>query len=161
MKKLILPVILLLLGATAGGGAGFWWKSQGETPSAETTAHEPSPQDAHDPHGSEAEFDYARMNNQFVVPVMQDGIMRAMVVLNLTLEVPKGGSEAVYSIEPRLREAFFQALLDMANLGGFESNFTNGENMRRLHETLTSTAVRVAPGLVHDVLVVDILRQDV
>ena len=79
--------------------------------------------------------EYVKLNNQFVVPVVEDGRVAAMVVLSLSLEVEAGNTEAVYQREPKLRDAFLQVLFDHANVGGFCGSFTDGvEPGRAAHQ---------------------------
>jgi len=72
-----------------------------------------------------------------------------------------GGREAVFSHEPRLRDAFLQVMFDHANIGGFNGAFTSTANMRLLREALQEAADRIMNGHISDVLIVDIVRQDV
>lgn len=104
--------------------------------------------------------EYVKLSNQFVVPVVEDGRVAAMVILSLTLEVAPGSTEGVYAREPRLRDAFLQVLFDHANAGGFRGSFTDGANLVLLRRALTETAQRLLPGTASDVLIADIVRQD-
>ena len=100
------------------------------------------------------------MNNQFVVPVVEQGRVAAMVVLSLSLEVDVGNTEAVYTREPKLRDVFLQVLFDHANMGGFSGSFTDGSNLVVLRTTLKEAATLVLGKVVTDVLITDIARQD-
>jgi len=104
--------------------------------------------------------DYVKMNNQFVVPVVNQGAVSALVVLSLTLHIPTGGSETVFQREPKLRDMFLQVLFDHANAGGFDGAFTAGPNMDRLRTALREVAQGVLDGNVFDILITDIMRQD-
>jgi flagellar protein FliL len=104
--------------------------------------------------------DYVKLSNQFVVPVVEDGRVAAMVILSLTLEVPPGSSEAIYSREPKLRDAFLQVLFDHANAGGFRGAFTDGANLVILRTALREVARKIMAEGVSDVLIADIVRQD-
>jgi hypothetical protein len=105
--------------------------------------------------------EYARMNNQFVVPVVVNDRGTAVMVMSLSIEVEAGGQEAVFSHEPRLRDAFLQVMFDHANIGGFSGAFTASSNMRILREALQGAADQVMRGHITDVLIVDIVRQDI
>lgn len=83
--------------APAGGHGGT------ATEDAEASGHADEPEDGAP--------EYVKMNNQFVVPVVEGGRVAAMVVLSLSLEVDAGNTEAVYQREPKLRDVFLQALL--------------------------------------------------
>jgi len=95
-----------------------------------------------------------------VVPVVRGGSVRALVVLSITLEVTQGNSQSVFSIEPRLRDAFLQVLFEHANMGGFDDNFTQAERMSILRQGLREVASKLLGPIVRDVLIVDIVRQE-
>lgn len=164
----LLPVLLALIGLAIGTGAGWYLR-----PSAEPAAAEPATGDHAAPEtevpktgaeGGAAEEtvpEYVKLNNQFVIPVMREGKVTAMVVLSLSLEVSPGSTESVYAREPKLRDAILQVLFDHANSGGFAGSFTDASNLILLRKALLEAAQKVlGPDLVRDVLISDIARQD-
>ena len=168
MKKLLLPLILLILGVGGGVGTRLFL-----TPAEEQMVENPCGDIDHAT-GEMAARDeevvkpvsldsreYARMNNQFVVPVVVNEKVSSLIVISLSIEVDTGGKEAVFSHEPRLRDAFLQVMFDHANMGGFNGAFTATSNMRLLREALKQAADDVMLGHISDVLIVDIVRQDV
>ena len=96
----------------------------------------------------------------FVVPVMEGGKVVSLVILSLSLEIEPGTSQDVYAREPKLRDGFLQVLFDHANAGGFRGSFTDGSNLVLLRKALRETASRILNGVVKDVLISDIARQD-
>lgn len=188
MKKLLLPLILLLLGVGGGVGAGIFLTPPqveeamaagpcGEVSVTEVAAEHPvadaegadhavaeegaeagaEPVDA----GAATGFEYVRMNNQFVVPVVEGGAVKSMVVLTISVEVTSGTQDEVFSYEPKMRDVFLQVLFDHANGGGFDGQFTSAENMRGLRRALRLAGQEAVGEQVHDVLITDIVRQDV
>lgn len=171
--KLILPLILLLLGIGGGVGAGMVLApSQPELP--EMAIENPcgpgpdngtqlaeSPVDTDDGQQSSGERDYARLSNQFVVPVVRDEKVASLVVVSLSVEVPFGRQELVFEREPKLRDAFLQVLFEHSNLGGFEGNFTSTGNMRALRDALRGAAREAIGPEASDVLILEMVRQDV
>jgi len=163
----ILPILLALIGVGAGIGAGVMLKPEpveehavadcGPQTDAEHTAIAPDV----DEHGDEILPEYVKMHNQFVIPVVEDGKMAALVVMSISLEVTAGGKEATFQREPKLRDAFNQILFDHANAGGFDGAFTSSNNMTVLRDALYEIAVKVAGPVVKDVLIAEIVRQDV
>lgn len=160
MRKL-LPLILALIGLGAGVGVGTMLKKpQGEladpcgTP--DLAPHETKTGGA----PVELDHDYVKMNNQFVIPVVTDGRIKALVVMSLSLEVVKGAGEQVYAREPKLRDAFLRVMFDHANSGGFDGDFTSNGNMAYLREALGDAGRMVLGDLVSEVLIIDIVRQD-
>ncbi len=172
MKKILLPLILLLIGVGGGVGAGLFLLPDTPDPE-EMLAANPCgdpPNDVHadntndasvDDHGEPIINEFAKLNNQFIVPIVNDGAVSAMVVISLNIEVSLGNKDAVFLAEPKLRDAFLQAMFDHANIGGFSGNFTSAQNLRPLREDLVRRAKSIVPGIVKDVLIMDIVRQDV
>lgn len=171
MGKLI-PVIMLLVGLGVGVGAGIFLKpappdAPHDGATDQTDAHgDAAPAD----HGAESDaadhtdgdpaVEYVKMSNQFVVPVVANEKVKALVVLSLSLEVTVGGKEETFQREPKLRSAFNQVLFDHANAGGFDGVFTDASNMIVLEDSLYEVAVKIMGDIMRDVLIVDIVRQD-
>lgn len=149
MKKLF-PLLLALIGLGIGVGAGVLLRSapaaENHTETAETEHKEPP--------------EYVKLSNQFVIPVVEDGQVAALVVVSLSLEVTTGSTETVFAREPKLRDVFLQVLFDHANAGGFRGSFTDGSNLVVLRQALKEVAMQVLGDIVTDVLIVDIARQD-
>lgn len=160
MVKKILPLVLLFVGAGAGVGAGMFFRPVPNPEMADTSeqAMEPTSQDT--PPEDNLDREYVKMNNQFVVPVVNDDAVQALVVLSLSLEVPAGQKDAIYSREPKLRDSFLQVLFDHANVGGFDGAFTNANNLAVLRGALREVAQKDMGDQISDVLIVEIARQD-
>jgi flagellar protein FliL len=176
MKKLLVPLILTLVGSGSGVAAGLFL-----FPPAPPTDPAMGPCGAVDPHmdathvpteeeimtaaaeGGEsvnAGYEYLRLPNQFIVPVVRDGAVSAMVALSISLEVMAGQKDATLLVEPKIRDVILRVLFDHANAGGFDGSFTASSAMRDLRAALVQAATLAAPELVHDVLITDIQRQD-
>lgn len=168
MRKL-LPILLAMLGLAAGAGTGFFLrpapakKPPKAAPASAKHATSAAPATSAHPAGTKAssQHDYAKLANQFVVPLVTGGKVHALVVLSLSLEVERGTTSQVYAVEPRIRDAFLQTLFDYANSGGFAGNYTEGSAMQVLHDALLETARKIIGPIVSDVLVTNIVRQDV
>lgn len=159
MKKL-LPLIFLLVGLGAGVGAGVFLRPEAEPAldgEGEVVTEVTVPaEEVEEPSNRE----YVKMNNQFVVPIVKEDMVSALVVLSLSLEVPAGQKDAIYSHEPKLRDSFLQVLFDHANVGGFDGAFTNANNLAVLRAALREVAQKDMGDQVTDVLIVEIARQD-
>jgi flagellar FliL protein len=151
MKKIILPVILICFGIGAGAGGGYFLRPHDNPDSTDTIEHAVE---------ALSLTDFVKMNNQFVVPVVEQGRVTALVILSLTLEVVPGSSEDVYLKEPKLRDALLQVMFDHANAGGFKGVFTDGANLILLRAALRETAQKLLGDMVIDVLIADLARQD-
>jgi len=187
MKKL-LPILLLILGGGGGVGAGLFLRPP--SPEAEVMAEVLCPEeDAHceeiapddhsesanadaghapetsgDDHAGEAatggEPEYVALQRQMIVPIVSEDQVISLIVLSLSVEVQAGFGTEVYDREPKLRDAFLQALFRHANTGGFSGAFTSGEKMADLRRALNSAAHQVLGPVAVQVLVTDILRQE-
>jgi flagellar basal body-associated protein FliL len=163
MLRKLIPVLLALAGLGGGTGAGLFLRPEPEA--GDHTTESAAPTGDHgdevaEASGHKGEPEYVKMNNQFVIPVVEAGRVSAMVVLSLSLEVDSGNTEAVYQREPKLRDVLLQVLFDHANTGGFSGSFTDGSNLVVLRTSLKEAAAMVLGTVVKDVLITDIARQD-
>jgi hypothetical protein len=161
----ILPLLLALIGLGAGIGGGFVLRPKASDTVVLNPCGPAAPADAQsaasgrDPQVNSTHV-FVKLPNQFVIPVVEAGRVSALVILSLSLEVVAGGSEKVYAVEPRLRDAFLRVLFNHANTGGFRGAFTEAGNMEVLRRALLEAATSNLGGAVKNVLIVDILRQD-
>jgi hypothetical protein len=183
MNKLLLPLFLGLVGLGGGAGAGLYFRpapapdahGQGDAAAGATAEGERTHggddhgagakadgrgDDHGDDHGEEPTTDFVKLNNQFVVPVVEGGEVSALVILSLTVESALGTTERVYAQEPKLRDEFLQVLFDHANAGGFNGLFTGSNNLDVLRMALLEAAQGVLGNDALDILIVDIVRQD-
>lgn len=168
MKKL-LPIILTLVGIAAGIGAGIALRPDHQAELAENPCGDDPNMGASADHvdkqhqdiGESGEKEYVKLNNQFIVSVVSQGVVTSLVLISLSLEVETGRKETVFSYEPKLRDALLQVMLDHANIGGFEGAFTNSNNLDVLRFEMLETARNTLGSFVTDVLILDIARQDV
>ena len=176
MKRLLFLLVFAVVGAGIGAGAGLFLKPEkeelprlidaedvdAEKPEKQAKAKEKSdkkPADKADPGGADHEF--VKLNNQFVVPVVEQGKVRSLVILSLSLDVEPGTRERIYEMEPRIRDTLLSVLFDHANSGGFSGSFTDAHAMAGLRGSMRQAVVSIMGGDVKDVLVLDIVRQDV
>lgn len=158
----ILPILLALIGLGGGVGAGIMLRPAPEPDMASAhpegdaaTDHASAPAD-----GEEKPIDYIKLNNQFVVPVIEDGRVSSLVVLSLSLAMKSGDSAYVYEREPKLRDAFLEVMFEHANAGGFSGTFTATMNREILRKALLETAQKVLGPDAYEVLIVEMMRQD-
>lgn len=169
MRNILIPATLILAGLGAGGGAGFMMRPD-ETANSATNEDAalseigvkpsalPAPVDKESETDQEAEF--VKLPNQFVVPIVQSGVVSSLVVLSLSLEVAAGSNEAVILREPKLRDQILRLLFDHANSGGFDGTFTDAAGLSVLRRGLLDVSRQVLGPIVSDVLITDIMRQD-
>lgn len=152
----ILPLLLLLLGTGAGIAAGRFL-----APAPSADPHEVSEEaPTHDDGEEAAKTEFVKLNNQFVVPIVQDDRIASLVVMSLSVEAENGAREQVFSREPKLRDLFLQVLFDHANMGGFDGAFTRPGKLDVLRDSLADVARKELGDIVESVLITDLARQD-
>jgi hypothetical protein len=153
MLRKISPLLLALVGLGLGAGTGLFLRPAPEPVVEGQEKVAPAEE-------SEVAPEYLKLNNQFVVPVMDGGKVVSLVILSLSLEIAPGSSAEIYAREPKLRDLFLQVLFDHANAGGFQGSFTDGSNLVILRKALFESAAGILGEEVKDVLISDIARQD-
>lgn len=165
MKLLLIPIICLVLGVGGGVGAGIFLLPTPE-PDSDAEAIEGEPDEVsvgdNDTHGDELPtgVEYVDLSNQFIVPILVDGRVAAIVILAIGLELKEGTMQEVMLSEPKLRAAFLQTLFNHANNGGFDGNFTDFSTVETLKRELLLVAQSISGRSVSDVLVLDMVKQN-
>ncbi len=175
MIKKVLPILLLIGGFGAGVAASIalsplaepqaqksQTKDDKATAKAETDKQKKeNVKVSSDTEGEKKEqHEYLKLPKQFVVPVVEQDRIAALVTMSLSLETRAGVSEEIYAIEPNLRDGFLQVLFDHANVGGFDGNFTHSDNLQLLRRTLLEEAQKHLGTDVSRVLIMSVSRQD-
>ncbi|MEM1386036.1 MAG: flagellar basal body-associated protein FliL [Pseudomonadota bacterium] len=156
MKKILFIILLVLCSLGAGAFGVFYFAPQLGFFESDVPAEEIAEDDA-----SQDDFAYLPMNNQFIIPVIEDESIESLVVLTITLETFADQTETVYERQPKIRATILRTLLTYSNIGGFSGNFTSDMRMDRLNTLLRDSVALEAGTLVNDVLIQDIARQDV
>ncbi|SFI13675.1 hypothetical protein [Albimonas pacifica] len=180
MKKLI-PVILALIGLGGGLFAGQMLRpppepeagadpaaaasTEGGEPAAAgdhggggaAPAHSDGPPPPYDP---DLQREYAKLDRQFIAPIVEHEEVAALLILTLSIEVDAGQTAVVFEREPKLRDRFLKVLFRHAQSGAFNGAFTAAPVMDDLRGSLLEAARSVLGPMAHDVLVTDIIRQD-
>ena len=160
----VFALILILLGLTTGVAAGLAVKfvigTGGQAVSGDAKPKELEQKEEDHSGQSLGKQDYVKLNNQFIIPLLEDKSVSGLVAMSIGLELEPGYKETVYSLEPKLRAAFLQILFDHANVGGFNGQFTDSLNLDILRNNMFFAAKKILGDKVYDVLITDIARQD-
>lgn len=164
----LLPILLVLLGFGGGVGAGMFLRPPPEEDEmAECAEGEHCPgEEAHESHVVEGELvdgegtSFAVLKKQFVIPILTDNRVTGLVVASVAIAVDEGTIEAVFELEPRLRDAFLRVLFVHASSGGFEGNFLNERKIDDLKGRLNEVAAPIIGKIFQEVLLTEIVRQD-
>ncbi|MEP6342134.1 MAG: hypothetical protein ABJ275_02380 [Maricaulaceae bacterium] len=103
---------------------------------------------------------FYKFKRQFVVPVMTQGKIEALVIMNLSLELNSDAPDNIYTLEPKFRDALTRELLTLSNKGVFGENLTSVESYEDVRSTLLSAVKSVTIEGVQDILILDVARQE-
>lgn len=117
--------------------------------------------DGHEDYGAAPRdgYYYYDFGRQFVVPVMQNGKVGALVILDINLELDQGDADGMFSMEPKFRDALMRELLALSNEGLFTGQMTDPDRYETIQKSLLRAA-RTVKDEVRNVLILDIARQD-
>lgn len=120
-----------------------------------------------DGHGKSDAYDdgagtvsYLKFKRHFVVPVMKNGTIEALVIMNINLLLNENAPDQTYNLEPKVRDALMRNLMGLSNQGAFGNSLTNAENFENIRLELLKAAKSVLSDSVDDVLILDIARQE-
>lgn len=110
--------------------------------------------------GSSDDFEFLKFKRQFVVPVVGEDRIEALVLLNIGISLSGDVKEELFRYEPKFRDAFMRELLSMSNAGYFNNELTDPQTYEVLRETLLRAAKDIEKDGVKDILILDFARQD-
>lgn len=117
-----------------------------------------------DGHGSEAGASggviYFKFSREFVVPVVSQGRVTSLVILNLNLEADADMSQKLFEMEPKLRDNIMTTLITISNDGKTFESMTDLENYESIRSMVMMNLKSVMATGVHNVLIVDLAKQD-
>jgi hypothetical protein len=110
--------------------------------------------------GNDGGTDFIKFKRQFVVPVLKDNAVDALILINLALEVPSSQRDEMFRLEPRFRDGFIRELLQLSDDGYFDQELTSSDTYEILRETLSRAANDISESGVNKVLILDLSRQE-
>lgn len=161
MKKL-LPVLLAVIAIAAGAAGGFFLRTSGApaaAPGGEETPHEKkdahgSKSDAHDKKSDAAV--YMKFSRQFVTPIVADGRLTAMMILDVNIEIDPALADTIYAEEPRLRDGVLKALLRQSGAGRLGSIFADPAVLEETRREILEEARAIVGEGARSVLIMDV-----
>ncbi len=189
MKNILFPLTLIIVVILGGVSADFLRNRQMETatnPDTHTPKdkpdshgdknasahkkkdknHKKSKKKSKDSHGSAKNDNgsnaptYIKFKRQFVVPVMEDGNINSLVLLNLNLELGPDAPANTYTLEPKLRDSIMRELLALSHSGVFSHDLTSADTYEKLQAALLLASQSIITDGVENVLILDLARQD-
>ncbi len=186
----IIPAILVALCIVAGGVGGHLLKSQaaGSTEAgAHSDKDQPKDEGSHDAatddhggsdhgekstksqkqggHGDESganssDVIYYKFTREFVVPIMEGGRVKSLVIININLEADSAISQTLFSMDPKLRDNIMTTLIALSNDGVTFESFTDVDSYETLRSMILKNLANVVSSGIRNVLIVDIAKQD-
>lgn len=105
--------------------------------------------------------DYAKLDKHFIIPVVEEGAVSALVVVTMAIEVDTENRDLVFEHEPKLRAEFLNVFFNHAQSGGFSGVFIQTQLMNDLRASLNAAAQSVLGDVASQVLITSLTRQDV
>ncbi len=158
MLKKVMPILALLLGLVGGAASAVLLApSDTELPVA---GEHIAANDLGSDHTDQGDLEIVKLPSQFVVPVIIDNRVRAMVILTVALEVAAGDGDTVRALEPKLRDEFLAELFNLAAMDGFRDELLTRQTLELVKRALTERSREVIGTKTVNVLITDMARQD-
>lgn len=161
MIKKLLPLISLVIGLGSGGAAALFLAPPAKDSMVTTDGSDSDAEYETELTESSGDTEIVSLPKQFVVPVMINSRVTAMVILTIALDVESGSGDYVRSIEPKLRDSFLEELFGLAALGGFEDDIISRQSMSLVRVALTKRAAEILDQKGVQVLITEMARHDV
>ncbi len=189
MKNIIAAIIVIVC-IVAGGVGGNFLRSMSSGPSDHAEKAEKPAKDSHgekkddghaekkddhgkkpdkekkkkDSHGGESadsEVYYFKFTREFVVPIIREGRVHSLIILNLNLEADGSIASNLQSMEPKLRDNIMTSLITLSNDGTTFESITSVENYELIRSTVMDNLQSVVASGINNVLIVDMAKQDI
>lgn len=190
MNKLLTPLILIIAIFAGSAGANFLKSPSSDSASAEAYDEEggKSEKDGYDDKAKkdgdgkkekksekkkdsksakggdsygESAISYYKFSREFIIPLMREEQVEALIIMNLNLEIESSVSGMLFTKEPKLRDNIMSTLIELSNDGVTLDNFSRVES----YETIRSMILQnlnseIGPGILN-VLILDMAKQEV
>ncbi|MEO0427897.1 MAG: hypothetical protein AAF160_10690 [Pseudomonadota bacterium] len=153
MILMLLPLMALIGGAIAGellrptGDEAVAQEQEG--PAEEPVAAE------------DTERQIVRLDRRLIVPIVTQRETRAVVLIDVAVDVPLEASEAAHTQLPRLRDAFLRTMLALAAGGAFGTGVAAPDTIEETRRLLRADARRVLGVREIEVLILEALVRSV
>jgi flagellar basal body-associated protein FliL len=117
--------------------------------------------DSHGGESAESEVYYFKFTREFVVPIIREGRVHSLIILNLNLEADGSIASNLQSMEPKLRDNIMTSLITLSNDGTTFESITSVENYELIRSTVMDNLQSVVASGINNVLIVDMAKQDI
>lgn len=143
-------------GAAAGHSAGA---TGDESPASQTesSAHRDN---GHPDANVGSEIFYFKFSREFVVPILRNGKVVSLVILNINIEADESLSQRLFSMEPKLRDNIMSTLVRLSNDSRTFENLTTVDSYETLRSSIQLNLENVVASGIKGILITDLARQD-
>jgi flagellar FliL protein len=110
---------------------------------------------------ADSEVYYFKFTREFVVPIIREGRVHSLIILNLNLEADGSIASNLQSMEPKLRDNIMTSLITLSNDGTTFESITSVENYELIRSTVMDNLQSVVASGINNVLIVDMAKQDI
>ncbi|MGF1500249.1 MAG: flagellar basal body-associated FliL family protein [Paracoccaceae bacterium] len=153
--RALLAVVMISLGIGLGLGLGSYLRS------TEPSVTQDSKHTGEDEgKNTQDKSTYFTIDDQIIVPIVDDGKTKALMLFELALEIPDWDPAFIRAQEPKLRDSFLRELLFISHTGAFSKKYTNERVIEKVKRKLLAAARYHLGRDVKEILILDFLRQD-
>ncbi len=110
--------------------------------------------------GPVKEVSFYKFSREFVVPIIRESRVDALVILNISLEVEGDTAQKLFTLDPKLRDNIMSTLIVLSNEPDLFDNMTQVENYERIRGEVLKNLRNVIPEGINNVLILDFAKQD-
>lgn len=152
-------------GAQASGGDGSG-SAQAHADGSQEAGHEKAKKskkgNGHGGHGNSGASDviYYKFSREFVVPLMNNGRVKSLVIININLEADASISDDLFAMEPKLRDNIMATLIALSNDGVTLEEITDVNSYETIRTMILLNLEKVVSSGIRNVLILDMAKQD-
>ena len=103
---------------------------------------------------------YYKFSREFVVPLMSNGRVKSLVILNINLEADSDVSDKLFAMEPKLRDNIMATLIALSNDGVTLEEVTDVNSYETIRTMILLNLEKVMSSGIRNVLILDMAKQD-
>lgn len=167
--KLVIAAILVFVFSLAGAYAASVVRpaSAPSTESAQegesavsVSPNNPAVRSRNDEPYSSSDSMFFKFSREFVVPIMRQGEVESLVIINMNIEADSSVSDVLFRMEPKLRDNIMTTLIELSHGTDALQNFAEVQNYETIRSTVLGNLQELVPEGINNILIVDIGRQN-
>lgn len=154
-----------MLGGSAGGegyASADAAEADGENAPGASKKASGRDKDGKTAHGAAPPEDvvFYSFSREFVVPILRDSRVESLVILNINLETDPDISQELFALEPKLRDNIMTTLIKLSNDGNTFDTITDVDSYESIRAMILMNLQNVVPSGIHNVLILDMAKQN-